>query len=367
MIFELETTPDTAPLANGLTLMQRSAGDRTINWDQDTNTFARELLLARDAGYLTWNDQTGRNVGVTNPLSDSNYWLQQIWELRLTLAGRDRARGREVLRPLPDPEEDDDRPIAGMTLEEIARVIGGTYTGVQLPKYLRESGVPPEFIPLEVDGSKWAYVLDVFDRLHEGGSAARRTLREFIGGWVEGQHHVAPEPEVRTRIVTLLGNQGWHVRDGRLVVGEKTYSTAVPLVPLGGDSRIATLHVDVRRVADRYLTSGHLEVAIFEAFKAVTNRVKTMTGLDLDGSTLIGQAFSESHPAIVLDDLDTDTGRNVQAGYRFLFMGAVRAIRNPDAHEQFKELDAAEALEMLAFASMLMRRLDLAKVALREE
>jgi hypothetical protein len=42
-------------------------------------------------------------------------------------------------------------------------------------------------------------------------------------------------------------------------------------------------------------------------------------------------------------------------------MGAVRGIRNPDAHELFKALDAEEALETLAFASMLMRRLDAAQ------
>lgn len=39
-------------------------------------------------------------------------------------------------------------------------------------------------------------------------------------------------------------------------------------------------------------------------------------------------------------------------------MGAVRGIRNPDAHELFKALDAEEALETLAFASLLLRRLD---------
>jgi hypothetical protein len=47
-----------------------------------------------------------------------------------------------------------------------------------------------------------------------------------------------------------------------------------------------------------------------------------------------------------------------EAGLRFLFMGAVRGIRNHDAHERFKALDAGEALETPAFASMLMRRLD---------
>jgi hypothetical protein len=43
-----------------------------------------------------------------------------------------------------------------------------------------------------------------------------------------------------------------------------------------------------------------------------------------------------------------------------MFMGAVAALRNPDAHERFRELDDREAFEMLSFASLLMRRLDTA-------
>ena len=97
---------------------------------------------------------------------------------------------------------------------------------------------------------------------------------------------------------------------------------------------------------------------IFEAFKAINNRVKAMTRLDFDGAKLMSEAFKDSDPPLRLADLSSETGKNIQAGFRFMFMGAVRGIRNPDAHERFKALDAEEALETLAFASMLMRRLD---------
>jgi uncharacterized protein (TIGR02391 family) len=358
LVDEFEETGQIGQLSSGYNLIQVASAGQAIDWDRDTRTFARELLLARAAGYLEWIDQLYPNRPQTDPAVNAHQWLQEIRDLSLTIAGRDRARGRVILRPLPDPGEDDDRPITGMTLEEIARAIGDTYGGSQLPRYLRESGIPEAFIPADLAGSKWEYVLGIFEALHDGGSAARRALRQFIGGWLEGRYHTPPRSEVRKRIVALLAAQGWHVADGVLVIGERTADVVGTLTPLGQDARIAALHADVRGVADRYLESGHAEVAIFEAFKAVNNRVKAMTGLELDGSTLMGEAFKDSDPPIVLADLSTETGRNIQAGYRFLFMGAVRGIRNPDAHELFKALDAEEALEMLAFASLLMRRLD---------
>ena len=362
LIDEFETTEQIGQLMSGYSLIQAASVGETIAWGRDERTFARELLLSRAAGYIEWIDPfKPATFRQPDPIADAQQWLQEIRDIRVTIPGRDRARGRVIQRALPDPDEDDDRPITGMTLEEIARSIGDTYTGSQLPRYLRESGIPDEFIPSEVAASKWEYVLGVFEALHDGGSAARRALRAFIGGWLQGRHHTPPRPEVRKRIAALLAAQGWHVRDGSLAIGERAAEAVWAITPLGQDARIAALHADVREVADRYLESGHPEVAIFEAFKAIDNRVKAMTGLDLDGSKLMGEAFADSNPPIALGDLSTKTGRNIQAGFRLVFMGAVRGIRNPDAHELFKALDAEEALETLAFASLLMRRLDQAQ------
>jgi uncharacterized protein (TIGR02391 family) len=72
--------------------------------------------------------------------------------------------------------------------------------------------------------------------------------------------------------------------------------------------------------------------------------------------------LSDDNPRLVLGDLSTQTGKDIQRGMRFLFMGAATAIRNPDAHEQFKALQPEEGFEEVAFASMLMRRLDEAQV-----
>jgi uncharacterized protein (TIGR02391 family) len=96
----------------------------------------------------------------------------------------------------------------------------------------------------------------------------------------------------------------------------------------------------------------HRAAAVFEPAKAVHNRVKKMTGLSGDGAGLMGNAFkSESEqPALVLADLTSPTGKDIQAGYRFFLMGAQQAIRNPHAHEQVAEMDDDDAFEFLGLA-----------------
>lgn len=344
-------------LSTGLLLMEAIRPRKEIDWNRDDREFARELILAHSKGLISWKDQNARNITPTDQVSQPHAWLQTIFTLRLTLDGRDRALGRVVEQPWPDPDEDDGRPITGMTLEEIARDLADTYTPAQMPRYLADSGIPNDALAGDPE-KRWAYVLAVFERLLEGGSQARRVLRQFIGGWLEGRYHVGPLPEARRRIVALLGQQGWHIRDGRLVVGDRAFDSAGVLTPNGRDARVATLHPRVRQVAKRYLDSGLLDAAIFEAVKMVNARIRELSGLDLDGAPLMTQALSEQSPAVTVTDLSTETGRNVQAGYRHFFIGVARAFRNPGAHEPFEDITMEVALERLAFLSMLMRKLD---------
>lgn len=347
-------------LSNGLWLMQREADGQPLDPNRDYRTFVWELVLASHAGYVGWDDR-GVSPYRSDPTSDPNAWLQEIRDIRLTLAGRDRSRGRLVIRPLPEPDEDDGRLITGMTLEEIARDIGDTFTPSQLPRFLRDSGIPEDHLSPVDRRDSWAYVLDIFERLHDGGSAARRSLREFVAAWLEDRLHAGPSPDVRRRIVAQLARQGWFVKDGRLVVGEPQIGEIPPISPVGREARIAALHPLVRQAASRYIDSNHMAAAIFEAFKAVNLRLKELTGLDTDGADLVGKAFGGSTPRLQIADQATQTGRDIQSGYQHLFRGAVTGIRNPNAHELFQPLDDNDALEQLSLASLLMHRLDAAK------
>lgn len=358
LIDDCEQSGDIGPLMNGMELLRRAGAERQLDWERDARSFARELVLAHRAGFVEWRDQSGMRVGGTDPLADSYQWLQVIWEIRVTLEGRDRARGRLIQTALPDPDEDDGRMITGLTYEEIARALADMYTENQLPRFLADSGVPDEFLATDQSAGKVDYVIGVLESLMDGGAAARRAARALIGGWLDGRHHVPPREDLRKRVVALLAQQGWHVVDGNLVIGEKTHDTAGQLTPLGRDVRLSALHPKIRQVTERLVQDNHMDAAVLEAFKAVSIQVKKLSGLELDGRALMTKAFSETNPPIVLRDLSTQTGRDLQEGFRFLFMGAVQGIRNPNAHEQFKDLSQEEGLEALAFASLLMRTLD---------
>lgn len=343
---------------SGLALMQTVARRRgLISAVEDYGPFVRECLLARDAGLITFTQVLWPNGPPPNP-HDPNEYLQRIQNIGLTIAGRDRARGRRIQVELPAPDEDDGRLLRGSTIEDVARAIGEAYTGTQLERFLTESGVSRDNVPEFAGGTKWEFVYNVLVTLGEGGSAQRRELWAFLGAWLDDRLHSGPEAELQARIARDLARQGWFVRDGRLVIGEPIKAQPPPGHTVARDARLAALHPNVLEVVRPLFEDGYRAPAILEAFKAVNNRVKALSQLDADGKDLMARAFRPEEPVLELAGPETETGRNIQAGYHLMFMGAVVGIRNPRAHEQFEAMDENEALEELAFASLLMRRLD---------
>ena len=57
----------------------------------------------------------------------------------------------------------------------------------------------------------------------------------------------------------------------------------------------------------------------------------------------------------------TPSDGDEQAGFKFIYMGAARGIRNPKAHEMVQQTDPTRTLEYLALASLLARRIDESK------
>ena len=67
--------------------------------------------------------------------------------------------------------------------------------------------------------------------------------------------------------------------------------------------------------------------------------------------------FDEKNPIIKVPEAGY-FDKDVQEGFKFLFMGATQGIRNPKAHKEIIQNDPFITLEYLGFASFLLKRID---------
>lgn len=121
------------------------------------------------------------------------------------------------------------------------------------------------------------------------------------------------------------------------------------------------IHPDLPSKVRRLFDDGHWEQSVFEAFKYIETEVKRISGLrGKTGYALMMDAFNESQPKIKLNPLGTDSEIGEQRGFRSIFAGAAAGIRNPRGHEVDLGDSLDDALDYLALASILLRRLDAA-------
>jgi len=121
------------------------------------------------------------------------------------------------------------------------------------------------------------------------------------------------------------------------------------------------IHPKIVSVARTRFETIHYADAVESALKEVNSIVKDIvrrkTGNELDGANLMRTAFSLNNPIIVLDDLSTETGKNIQQGYMEIFAGAMIGIRNPKAHDNLV-ITEIRARHFIYLASLLMHKVD---------
>jgi uncharacterized protein (TIGR02391 family) len=126
---------------------------------------------------------------------------------------------------------------------------------------------------------------------------------------------------------------------------------------------VRNIHPELPKKVRSLFDDGHCEHAVFEAFKYIEKEVKRISGLrGKSGYALMMDAFNESNAKVALNALVTDSEVDEQRGYKAIFAGASSGIRNPRGHEVEIGDTPDEALDYLALASLLLRKLDAAGV-----
>lgn len=129
--------------------------------------------------------------------------------------------------------------------------------------------------------------------------------------------------------------------------------------PTGFDS---LLHPDVRAASIAHYQAGDYRNAVLDGILAISDKIRALTGLDLDGDRLCNTAFSVNHPKLVFSEIETESGKNDQVGFLEILKGVYRGVRNPKAHSLLHDLDHTKAGQYLVMLSLLMRRVTEANV-----
>lgn len=96
------------------------------------------------------------------------------------------------------------------------------------------------------------------------------------------------------------------------------------------------------------------EGAILDAMYLLTETIRTKTGLEGDGASLVGQAFGGENPRIQLNKLQTESERDAQKGVLEILKGLYTAIRNPRSHDRQND-SKMDADSIIYFICYLLR------------
>jgi uncharacterized protein (TIGR02391 family) len=121
------------------------------------------------------------------------------------------------------------------------------------------------------------------------------------------------------------------------------------------------LHPEVMKLARKRFENGQYADSIESVFKAINSKVKIIhknaVGKEADGRDLMFKAFALETPTIYLSNRKSQSERDIQEGYKYIFGGAMQAIRNPKAHDNI-ETPPLKAIHLLFLASLLFMKLD---------
>ncbi len=110
----------------------------------------------------------------------------------------------------------------------------------------------------------------------------------------------------------------------------------------------------VRKLFD----DGHYSESTFEALKFLDKRVQALAEKKETGYKLMMAVFGGDCPQLPLNDLSSESKKDEQRGYQFIFAGVMSAIRNPKGHDYSIEDDLDTCLDHLTVISTLFRRLE---------
>lgn len=254
-------------------------------------------------------------------------------------------------------------------IRAISQALGHTedgLTGAEITDLLHLSKVKDE-IP---NGTKWKRIY--YSLWNKQCEVLNRTnTLQFIRLSIQPARYATQpgrfEP-LRLRLNKALAFSGLQATEGGELSGSERVST-LPEAEQRAQNLRASLeargvHPDVLRFCRAELVSDNYFHAVLEAVKSIIDKLRHLTGLQLDGAELVDKALSGDAPIIKINSLKTPSEYSGRSGFANLLKGTYGMFRNPTAHEARINWDMSkeDAEDLLSLASLIHRRLDAVEV-----
>jgi len=252
-------------------------------------------------------------------------------------------------------------PFENAQIEALARLLGEYGTGSEISRVLQERGL----LDHSNESTKWRRLYWVFQHYQNKYKCANHVL-DFIRAFLAPARFVERHEEFencRQHLNEILLFSGLEYgADGqfRQVNAVTTLEEAEKRVQtIRAKLKGRSVHPEVLKYCQAELMQNNYFHAVFEATKGLAQRIRNMTGVQLDGAALIDRVFAIDQPLLALNSLRTESEKSEHKGFALLLKGCFGAIRNPRAHEPkilWKGED--DAVDYLTLLSLLHRKLD---------
>jgi uncharacterized protein (TIGR02391 family) len=143
------------------------------------------------------------------------------------------------------------------------------------------------------------------------------------------------------------------------------YEVAELAGQLRGEMMRRKVHPEALAYCREELLRSSIFHAVFEATKGLAERLRQMSGSELDGAELVDACFGgkQGVPVICINGYETESETSEHRGFANLLKGVFGTFRNPTAHAPRTAwvVTEADALDLFSTLSYLHRRLDNAR------
>lgn len=246
-------------------------------------------------------------------------------------------------------------------VEAIAKLLGDCGSGSDINRVLSDRGL----IDNSGESTKWRRLYAIFLTSQKQHGCSNQII-DFIQSFLIPARFVGRSDQfeiVRHELNAILAFEGLEYgEDGRFRT-RKAASTLTEaerrLQTLKSKFQGRVLHSEVLKYCRTELLQDNYFHAVFEASKGLAQRIRELSGVELDGAALIDKVFSIEDPVLAFNALQTETEKSEHKGFAALSKGCFAAIRNPLAHGPKLMWNGEEdAADHLSLISLLNRKLD---------